>query len=222
MHELELNIQQRSKYILTFELLALFVALPTVLALVTSVKSVFGFLWIAAAICLIYLYKNPKFDNSLFWNRKAVCWQNMKPLLLRFLTGAALLTLCVYLFEPERLFNLPLERPRLWVMIMFLYPILSVYPQEIIFRSFIYFRYRVLFQSRSVAMIVNGLVFSYAHIFFLNWVSIVLCFIGGMLFANTYRRSRSLLLASIEHALYGCFVFTVGLGYYFYGGAARP
>jgi len=41
---------------------------------------------------------------------------------------------------------------------------------------------------------------------------------SGWLFADTYRRSESLLAASIEHALYGGFLFTVGLGRHFYNG----
>ena len=40
--------------------------------------------------------------------------------------------------------------------------------------------------------------------------------IGGLLFAATYERRRSTLLVSIEHGLYGDFIFTVGLGGLFY------
>jgi hypothetical protein len=40
--------------------------------------------------------------------------------------------------------------------------------------------------------------------------------LGGTLFAFTYHRTRSLLACSVEHALYGCFVFTIGLEQLFY------
>ncbi|MFW5694735.1 MAG: hypothetical protein ACOCYB_06180 [Alkalispirochaeta sp.] len=36
-----------------------------------------------------------------------------------------------------------------------------------------------------------------------------------MLFSRTWLRSRSALAVSIEHALYGFWLFTVGLGSYF-------
>ena len=52
-------------------------------------------------------------------------------------------------------------------------------------------------------------------------LAVALCVIGGWLFADTYSRTRSLWLASAEHALYGCLVFTVGLGRYFYGGTVQ-
>jgi len=42
---------------------------------------------------------------------------------------------------------------------------------------------------------------------------------GGWLFGGTYRRSRSLGLVCLEHALYGDLIFTVGLGQYFFHGA---
>ncbi|WP_423804206.1 hypothetical protein [Nitrosomonas nitrosa] len=52
-------------------------------------------------------------------------------------------------------------------------------------------------------------------------MSVTFTFVGGIMFAYTYHRHRSLLLASIEHALYGCFVFTIGLGWFFYHAAGR-
>jgi hypothetical protein len=36
------------------------------------------------------------------------------------------------------------------------------------------------------------------------------------LFGTTYRRSGSLLPASLEHAMFGNFLFTIGLGEYFH------
>jgi uncharacterized protein len=47
----------------------------------------------------------------------------------------------------------------------------------------------------------------------------VLTFFGGILFAWRYVETGSLLTSSVEHALYGCWLFTVGLGVYFYHGA---
>ena len=49
-----------------------------------------------------------------------------------------------------------------------------------------------------------------------NRAAIALATIGGLMFAATYERRRSTLLVSIEHGLYGDFIFTVGLGGLFY------
>jgi hypothetical protein len=43
---------------------------------------------------------------------------------------------------------------------------------------------------------------------------------GGLLFARDYARHRSLSLTCLEHSLYGCLIFTIGLGRFFYTGAA--
>jgi hypothetical protein len=43
---------------------------------------------------------------------------------------------------------------------------------------------------------------------------------GGILFALTYAMTRSLMTSMIEHALYGNYLFTLGLGKYLYLDAA--
>jgi membrane protease YdiL (CAAX protease family) len=53
-------------------------------------------------------------------------------------------------------------------------------------------------------------------VIFENWIAPVLTLIGGLLFAWTYARTRSQVVASFQHALFGCFLFTIGLGWYFY------
>jgi membrane protease YdiL (CAAX protease family) len=58
------------------------------------------------------------------------------------------------------------------------------------------------------------------HIVFKNPLALLLTFGGGILFAKTYEDTRSLVISLIEHALYGNYVFTLGLGKYLYLGAA--
>jgi membrane protease YdiL (CAAX protease family) len=55
-------------------------------------------------------------------------------------------------------------------------------------------------------------VFSLGHIFFKNALVMVLTFLGGILFALTFNKTKSTLLVSIEHAIYGSWLFTVGMG----------
>jgi membrane protease YdiL (CAAX protease family) len=59
---------------------------------------------------------------------------------------------------------------------------------------------------------INGVLFSLAHLFFRNTLVSVLTFLGGLLFALTFLKYKSTLLVSIEHALYGNWLFTVGMG----------
>ena len=69
-------------------------------------------------------------------------------------------------------------------------------------------------------IVINALLFGWAHMLYGNWLAIVLSGIGGALFMDTYLRTRSVRLVCIEHALYGNLIFTIGLGEYFYSGWA--
>lgn len=118
-------------------------------------------------------------------------------------------------------FALIRQRPRIWLLVMVAYPILSVYPQELIYRALFFHRYAPAFGSMPAAVAANALLFGWAHIIFHNPVAVALTVAGGLLFSITYLRTKSLLAASFEHALYGCLLFTLGLGWYFFGGSVR-
>jgi membrane protease YdiL (CAAX protease family) len=101
-------------------------------------------------------------------------------------------------------------------LIIILYPILSAFPQEIVYRSFFFKRYGNLFKNKKVLIFVNAFLFSFAHIIYLNPIVIFFTFIGGLIMAESYSKHNSLIKVSIEHGLYGDIVFTSGLGAYFY------
>lgn len=175
-------------------------------------------LWIIMAGCLIPLLRDPTFiRNRLGWGD--IRTSDVKRMLIRLLIGVPVLTAGVYFFLPHLFLGLPRHRPVLWIMVMILYPLLSVYPQEIIYRTFYYQRYAPRLTDARVALLVNGLVFGWGHLFFANGIAPSLSVAGGLLFADTYRRSRSTLLTVIEHGLWGDVIFTIGLGWYFYGGS---
>lgn len=50
------------------------------------------------------------------------------------------------------------------------------------------------------------------HLVFHNALVSVLTLVGGILFGLTYRRTQSLMFTSIEHSLYGVWLFTIGAG----------
>jgi membrane protease YdiL (CAAX protease family) len=116
------------------------------------------------------------------------------------------------------LFWLPRTRPGLWLAIVLLYPIFSVYPQEVMYRTFFWHRYAAILRRPAALILVNAAVFGWAHIIVHNLVAILMTAVGGVLFGLTYERSRSTLLVAFEHALYGGFVFSVGIGGMFVNG----
>jgi len=118
----------------------------------------------------------------------------------------------MFVVDKSNLFIVVKTKPSLWIMILFIYSFFSVYPQELIYRTFFFQRYESLFRSNLVFILVNAVVFSLAHIFFKNTLVMFLTFIGGILFALTFKKTKSTLLVSIEHAIYGCWLFTVGMG----------
>jgi len=135
--------------------------------------------------------------------------------LVRTAVACAGILAATALLAPARLFALPRERPVVWVFIMVLYPI-SAYAQELVYRTFFFHRYGALFAHRRVRVLVNAALFGWGHISVNNVVAVFLTAIVGVLFASTYERSRSTFLVTLEHALYGDFVFSVGIGDLFY------
>lgn len=144
----------------------------------------------------------PNLDWKYFW----------KFTLLKFIGIALLTTLYMWLVDKNNLFTVVIHKPKMWIIILFIYSLLSVYPQELIYRTFFFKRYKTLFSNGKLFLFVNAIVFSLGHIFFKNALVIVLTFLGGILFALTYNKTKSTLLVSIEHAIYGSWLFTVGMG----------
>jgi membrane protease YdiL (CAAX protease family) len=144
--------------------------------------------------------------------------------LLAFTAATAGLATAIALWlAPHAFLGLPRHRTELWVAIMLLYPLLSALPQEVMFRMLFYRRYGVLFPDRRVAMAVNAGVFALAHAFLWNPTALAMTATGGVLFSLAYLetgRGRNLLFATLLHAIAGWVIFTVGLGRFFYHGAA--
>ncbi|MCG8456170.1 MAG: CPBP family intramembrane metalloprotease [Holophagales bacterium] len=215
-------VSRARKLALGLELAVIFVGFPIGLVFVRSsfARWIVPTLLVTGAACLLVLWRDPSFDRRQLWNARHLR-RGLVAILRIFVPAAALVGLLVALLRPELLFELPRSRTGIWVMVMLLYPLLSVYPQELIFRTFFFHRYRPLIGSEQGLVVASALVFGLAHLFFANWVAPVLTTAGGYLFARTYARSRSTLQAVLEHGLWGDFLFTIGLGWYFWGGSIR-
>ncbi len=192
------------------EFLIIFILLPISFAIDYSIKlkmgiGLIGFLYIIY-ILLKVEKKKFKIAPDLKWR---IFW---KQTLFKLVIIGMLTSLFVWLTDSQSLFNVLLNKPKLWLFILFVYSFFSVYPQEIIYRTFYFERYKALFKNDSLFIFVNAIIFSLGHIFFKNSLVIILTFLGGLLFAITYINTKSTLLVSIEHAVYGCWLFTIGMG----------
>jgi len=203
---------------LILEFLALFVALPLGLRCLPWRVPPLPVLWLATGFCLAVLLRDPTFNRSLLWN-PAPLSGNLVAILVPFVLAAAAIASGVYFFAPKLLFSFVRANPRFWALIMLLYPVLSVYPQSIIYRAFLMHRYQPLFTAPLAVILVSAVAFSLMHVIFRNPLAVSLTFAGGILFAYRYQKTGSLFVSAFEHALYGCFLFTIGVGRYFYSRA---
>lgn len=126
--------------------------------------------------------------------------------------GAVALVAFVLWSHPERFLALPRGQPRAWALLVGLYPLLSVLPQELFFRAFFFQRYAPLWSGTAPVVLASALVFGLAHLVYGNWPAVALATVGGVFFSWTFARTGSLLLVVLEHSAYGVLLFTIGLG----------
>jgi membrane protease YdiL (CAAX protease family) len=203
--------------LLVLEFAAIFVVVPLLLYFRWIPNAPIPFLLALALAAWLMLRHDPGFDSAHLSNVNAAS-RNLGPVLLRSAALCAILGLGVWRFAPDLLFSFVRRSPVFWGVVMVGYPLLSVYPQELIFRAYFFHRYQALFGAGWAMIVASALAFGFVHIDLGNWLSVILSMAGGFLFALTYRQTGSLLLASIEHAFFGNFIFTIGLGQFFYHG----
>ena len=176
-------------------------------------------LLLASAIVFAVLWRDPTFDRSSLTAFRIPAREALR-VLLRFLICGALLALLLAWRAPKLFFSFPRANPVFWTVVMIAYPVISVYPQGILYRAFYLHRYAECFPER-LRLPAGALAFSFAHILFGNLYAPLFTFFGGLLFLDSYRRTHSLLFSGLEHSLYGDFLFTIGWGAFFYEGTIR-
>jgi uncharacterized protein len=170
-----------------------------------------------ALVVGIWLHRRGGFHRKHFWRGEdpARERQHLKQILLRF-TGCTLTLIgLVFALFPHKLFLFPRTEPLYWAVLLIAYPLLSVYPQELLYRAFFVRRYRHLFPRPEWLLFASALVFAWMHLIFRNPFAVLLTLVGGLFFTHTYLRTRSLRLVCLEHSLYGNLIFTIGLGEFF-------
>jgi membrane protease YdiL (CAAX protease family) len=194
----------------------LYLALPLLFAFKHTSSPIY-YLLLLSVVVFVILYRSNGFHNEIFINKSLII-QELPRILAIFAVIMVVLLIFTRLLYPESLFFCIKNHFSVWCSLMIVYPLLSVYPQELIYRAFLFHRYGRLCNSESSVVHLSALAFSFGHIIYFHPVSLLLTFFGGYLFAWTYRKTRSLLAVSIEHALYGCLLYTIGLGRFFYTG----
>jgi len=198
---------------ITYKLIELFIFF-----ILIPVSFTFSFsIWIKLAIGFIgfcyIIFVLLKVEKEKFKIQPDINWKLFwKHTILKFIMISILTTVFVWITNREILFNVMIQKPKLWMVFIFIYSFFSVYPQELMYRTFFFNRYYNLISGKNLFVFFNAIVFSLGHIFFKNTLVLIITFLGGILFAITYVKTKSTFLVSIEHAIYGSWLFTVGLG----------
>ncbi len=180
-------------------------------------------------VILGWLLLDRSFPKRNLWNGRETRAE-MRRILGLFAVGAALLFGLAFVldgFTPylrradgaSAFLWLPMNAPWALVFIAIGYPWFSCYPQEITHRAFFFHRYRPIVPGRWAMIGVNAVAFCWLHAPFWNAIALALTLPAGVLFAWTYDRTRSTLAVTVEHALYGWWVFFTGLGWFVYAGS---
>ncbi|WP_105199197.1 MULTISPECIES: CPBP family intramembrane glutamic endopeptidase [unclassified Pseudoalteromonas] len=202
------------------ELFCVFIILPLVgLGLREHLQNwLIPALIILTAVCCFILLTDPHFK------RFRITSMGQFPVVKKrmatfFLTGALLSGVLYGIINQENWFSYPLQSPMSWLMLLILYPLLSVLPQELIFRTYFFHRYKPIIPNKTKRVWLSAAVFALAHVVYGNLVAVLLAFFGGLLFSYTYAHSRSTIACVLEHSLWGLWMFTIGAGSYLDAGA---
>lgn len=199
------------------EFLTLFVGMPVLLIFTEDLFPLIPTLLILMGVAIVLLRITGWQYTELWRGAPLSVWRNA---LLLWLCVAVLSIAVVHQVQPERLFSFAKSNTQVWLLVMLLYPLVSALPQELFYRTLFWYRYRELFHSQKWSLIIaSGVLFMWAHVLFINWFAFTVTLLGGLLFAWRYYHTKSLLLVTVEHGLYGNLLFTVGLGQYLFSGA---
>lgn len=202
------------------EFLALYLAMPVALFYLLPPRGILPALWVAGLTAWALLRASPAAQPPAA-GRHHPWLREIGFILLRFAVVALLLTAGLWLHRPEWLFRFPRSSPSIWLLVMLVYPLASVFPQGLLYRKLFERRYAGLFSSPRASWLIGALVFGFAHLPFGNLWAVGFPFLGGLFFLRTYRRTGSLALSCVEHGLYGDLLFTVGWGVYLFHGGTQ-
>ncbi|BCB83640.1 hypothetical protein [Phytohabitans suffuscus] len=95
---------------------------------------------VGAVATYAYLRRQPGFERRDL-TRAAAVPGALPSILVGWALAAVVGIVVLAVARPEQLFDLPREEPLIWALVAVFYPLLSVYPQELIYRAFLLHRY---------------------------------------------------------------------------------
>ena len=120
----------------SLELFVLFVLIPVQLVLDWSIRgrlaiAILGFIYVIGVTLFIV---KPKFVKL----SKTVWSQFLKSTGVKFFIIALLGIIYVYYKIPDKLFYVVIEKPKVWLFFLGVYSLISVLPQEFLYRTFFF------------------------------------------------------------------------------------
>lgn len=204
---------------LAAEFTGLFVLLPLLVRWRVIAAPRLVVLALVTVVCLGLLWRDPAFERSRLFTLGTLRG-SLRTIALRAAGAGAVIAALVLWLRPAAFLALPGRAPGLWLAGLALYPLLSAWPQEVVYRLFFFHRYSPLLGGGAGAVAANAVAFGLLHAVYPNAVAPLLSVPAGLLLALTWRRTGRLGPVWLEHSLYGLLLFTLGLGGYFYDG--RP
>ena len=200
---------------LKIEFLIIYFLIPLLVIFINfffSEQKIFVFLplFLVFFLSLYLLKKTPSFSFDFL--KKETEWKFFFLVSLIFIVSGFFYTI---ILDSNLLFKLPKNYFFIWIAVILFYPILSVIPQEIIFRVLFFERYSCLFKNQFLYVILNSIIFAYIHLVFQNFHAFFITLITSPIFAYAYL-NKSFKTCFLTHTVGGQLVFTYGLGEYFY------
>ncbi|MEJ6710238.1 MAG: CPBP family intramembrane metalloprotease [Amylibacter sp.] len=195
------------------ELIVLYIAVPFVLAMFLPPSALYPVLGTGAIVGTVLLH----FTVGFRWRDLIGPVRILETLALGIVTFGVASLLC-WLILPERLWYFLIHAPKIMIWIAFLYPLIQVVPQELVYRALFFERYSHLFSGQKQAVLVNAGLFSFGHLMYWHPVVWTATFIGSFMFSYAYLRPRGFLQACALHGIAGVAIFASGLGWLFYSG----
>lgn len=215
LHSVQQPIKPQPNY-LWLEFSALFICVPLLLwAFNQSLNTILLPLMVCiAGSCGYVLWRDHHFKrNRLGWRKTNR--QHIVQLMIKLSGVICVGLLWALIIAPEQSFYLFENGINQWLLLLILYPLLSALPQELVFRTFLMHRYKHIVKRKQHRIWLSSLAFGFAHIFYGNWIAVVLSVFAGYIFCMTYVKTKSTLLVALEHSLWGLVIFTFGIGAHF-------
>ena len=192
--------------------------IPTLVLVNRLAENVILILWLITVYGgSIYIKYHNRAKLKEILNFHAFTKKNINIILIQWMLLTIVIYLITFYFYNDKLFTIQ-KQILFFDCYLFVYPILSALPQEFIFTTFFFSRYADIIPEK-LQILTSAIIFTYAHVLFINFIAPFLSLFGGLIFANTYKKTNSLALVTFEHSLYGNSLFFMGLGYYFWGGS---